>query len=94
MQESDWERVRVDLAGLQGLPHEIDEQGERRKLLARCKRGDTQLACSFCGKLVKKIAASYEREVVCDLPSTIMLFDSEPQGEYSAGEAVEPGRSE
>jgi transposase len=66
MAENDWTRI-LGWPGYKVYRHELNEGGKRLKLWARRKRGNKQLVCSGCGKLVGTIVDSYEREVR-DLP--------------------------
>ena len=66
MADNDWTRI-LGWPGYKVYRHELDERGKRLKLWARRKRGNKQLMCSGCGKLVSEIVESYEREVR-DLP--------------------------
>lgn len=47
--------------------HEVDERARTLKLWVRRKRGNQKLVCSGCGRAVKEIHETYEREVR-DLP--------------------------
>lgn len=55
MRDNDWTRV-LGWPGYKVYRHEIDERGKRLKLWARRKRGNKQLVCSGCGKLVDDVA--------------------------------------
>lgn len=66
MRENEWTRV-LGWPGYKVYRHEIDEQAKTLKLWVRRKRGQRQLVCSGCGRLVSVVAQTYEREVR-DLP--------------------------
>ena len=66
MRGNDWTRV-LGWPGYKVYRHEMDERGKRLTLWSRRKRGNKQLVCSGCDKLVKEVAETYEREVR-DLP--------------------------
>jgi len=66
MRENDWTRI-LGWPGYKVYRAEIDDEAKRVELWARRKRGNRQVVCSGCGKLVGAIAATYEREVR-DLP--------------------------
>ena len=66
MRENDWTRV-LGWPGYKVYRHEIDEQAKTLKLWVRRKRGNKQLVCSGCGRLVSVVTQAYERELR-DLP--------------------------
>lgn len=66
VRENDWSRV-LGWPGCRVYRHEIDERAKTLKLWVRRKRGNRQLVCSGCGKLVSTVVQTYEREVR-DLP--------------------------
>ena len=69
MRENDWTRL-LGWPGYKVYRSEIDESGKKLKLWARRKRGNKQLVCSGCGRPVRAIVQTYEREVR-DLPWSI-----------------------
>ncbi len=66
MRETDWSTI-LGWPGYKVYRQEIDKDAKTLKLWARRKRGNRQLVCSGCGRLVSTIVESYEREVR-DLP--------------------------
>jgi transposase len=66
MRENDWTRL-LGWPGYKVYRSEIDESGKRLTLWVRRKRGNKQLVCSGCGRMVSTIVQTYEREVR-DLP--------------------------
>ena len=69
MRENDWTRL-LGWPGYKVYRSEIDEPAKRLTLWVRRKRGNKQLVCSGCGRLVSDIVQTYEREVR-DLPWSI-----------------------
>src|SRR5437588_269111 len=66
MRETDWTKV-LGWPGYRVYGQEINEAAKTLKLWVRRKRGNRKLVCSGCGKRVREIIATYEREVR-DLP--------------------------
>jgi transposase len=66
MSENDWTRI-LGWPGYKVYRHDLNEGTKRLKLWVRRKRGNKQLVCSSCGKPVKDVTETYEREVR-DLP--------------------------
>jgi hypothetical protein len=66
LRDKHWTQL-LGWTGYQVYRHEIDDPGKKLKLWVRRKRANKFLVCSGCGRLVSKIAASYECEVR-DLP--------------------------
>ena len=62
MRDNDWTRV-LAWPGYRVWRHEIDEQAKTLKLWVRRKGGHKKLTCSGCGRAVRDIHESYEREV-------------------------------
>jgi transposase len=69
MMENDWTRL-LGWPGYKVYRSEIDEPAKRLTLWVRRKRGNKQLVCSGCGRLVSTIVQTYEREVR-DLPWSV-----------------------
>jgi len=69
MRENDWTRL-LGWPGYKVYRSEIDEPAKRLTLWVRRKRGNKQLVCSGCGRLVSTIVQTYEREVR-DLPWSV-----------------------
>ena len=66
MRDNDWTRV-LGWPGYRVWRQDIDERAKTLKLWVRRKRGNKKLVCSGCGRAVKDIHETYEREVR-DLP--------------------------
>jgi transposase len=69
MRENDWTRL-LGWPGYKVYRSEIEEPAKQLTLWVRRKRGNKQLVCSGCGRLVSAIVQTYEREVR-DLPWSV-----------------------
>ena len=66
MTDNEWTKI-LGWPGYRVYRSEINQAGKRLRLWVRRKRGNRLLVCSGCGKRVRKIVDTYEREVR-DLP--------------------------
>ena len=66
MTDNEWSKI-LGWPGYRVYRSEINEAGKRLRLWVRRKRGNRLLVCSGCGKRVREIVDTYEREVR-DLP--------------------------
>ena len=66
MSDNEWTKI-LGWPGYRVYRSEINEAGKRLRLWVRRKRGNRLLVCSGCGKRVREIVDTYEREVR-DLP--------------------------
>lgn len=66
MRDTDWTKV-LGWPGYRVYRQEIDESNKTLKLWVRRKRGNWKLVCSGCGRKLREVYDSYEREVR-DLP--------------------------
>ena len=69
MRGNDWTRL-LGWPGYKVYRSEIEEPAKQLTLWVRRKRGNKQLVCSGCGRLVSAIVQTYEREVR-DLPWSV-----------------------
>ena len=66
MTDNEWTKI-LGWPGYRVYRSEINQAGKRLRLWVRRKRGNRLLVCSGCGKRVREIVDTYEREVR-DLP--------------------------
>jgi transposase len=66
VRDNEWTKI-LGWPGYRVYRSEINETAKTLRLWVRRKRGNLKLVCSGCGRRVKEIVASYEREVR-DLP--------------------------
>jgi transposase len=66
MRDADWTKV-LGWPGYRVYSHEINEEAKTLKLWVRRKRGNRKLVCSGCGRKLREMYDTYEREVR-DLP--------------------------
>jgi transposase len=66
MRDADWTKV-LGWPGYRVYGHEINEEAKTLKLWVRRKRGNRKLVCSGCGRKLREMYDTYEREVR-DLP--------------------------
>jgi transposase len=66
MSESEWTKI-LGWPGYRVYRSEINEESKKLRLWVRRKRGNRKLECSGCGRRIRGIAETYEREVR-DLP--------------------------
>jgi len=66
MRETDWTKI-LGWPGYRVYRQEINEQAKTLKLWVRRKRGNRKLVCSGCGRKLREVYDTYEREVR-DLP--------------------------
>jgi 4-hydroxy-3-methylbut-2-en-1-yl diphosphate synthase IspG/GcpE len=62
MRDADWTKV-LGWPGYRVYSHEINEAAKTLKLWERRKRGNRKLVCSGCGRKLREMYDTYEREV-------------------------------